>query len=124
MRLDHVPGGVRYKHQYGDKNSHKVESLVTQDDLEMDTIDSQEIVYDDNSSDNSDCQVNSNQEFMFSWVVFSSVMTNFVLVVLNIFAGSCSSSRGGRRTLQWEVRTLAICLILGDKNINPGLLLV
>ena len=81
MRLDHVPGGVRYKHQYGDKNSHKVESLVTQDDLEMDTIDSQEIVYDDNSSDNSDCQVNSNQEFMFSWVVFSTVMTNFVLVV-------------------------------------------
>ena len=36
----------------------KVESLVTQDDLELDTIDSQEIVYDDNSSDNSDCQVN------------------------------------------------------------------
>jgi len=34
----------------------EVESLVTQDDLELDTIDSQEIVYDDNSSDNSDCQ--------------------------------------------------------------------
>ena len=34
-----------------------MESLVTQDDLELDTIDSQEIVYDDNSSDNSDCQV-------------------------------------------------------------------
>jgi len=34
----------------------EVESLVTQDNLELDTIDSQEIVYDDNSSDNSDCQ--------------------------------------------------------------------
>ena len=34
-----------------------MESLVTQDNLELDTIDSQEIVYDDNSSDNSDCQV-------------------------------------------------------------------
>ena len=42
------------------QNSNKVESLVTQDDLELDTIDSQEIVYDDNSSDNSDCQVNTN----------------------------------------------------------------
>jgi len=34
----------------------EVESLVTQNDLELDNIDSQEIVYDDNSSDNSDCQ--------------------------------------------------------------------
>jgi len=34
----------------------RVESLVTKDDLELDTIDSQEIVYDDNSSDNSECQ--------------------------------------------------------------------
>merc|ERR1719494_257804 len=34
----------------------EVESLVTKDDLELDTIDSQEIVYDDNSSDNSECQ--------------------------------------------------------------------
>merc|ERR1712203_1339759 len=34
----------------------EVESLVTQDNLELDTIDSQDIVYDDNSSDNSDCQ--------------------------------------------------------------------
>ena len=57
MRLDHVPGGVRYRTPYCSKNCHKVESLVTQDDLELDTIDSQEIVYDDNSSDNSDCQV-------------------------------------------------------------------
>ena len=36
-----------------------MESLVTKDDLELDTIDSQEIVYDDNSSDNSECQVSS-----------------------------------------------------------------
>merc|ERR1711962_195514 len=34
----------------------EVESLVTKDDLELDTIDSQEIVYDDNSSDNSEYQ--------------------------------------------------------------------
>merc|ERR1712203_504803 len=33
----------------------EVESLFTQDNLELDTIDSQEIVYDD-SSDNGDCQ--------------------------------------------------------------------
>jgi len=34
----------------------EVESLVTQEDLELDTIDGSEIVYDDTSSDTSDCQ--------------------------------------------------------------------
>ena len=72
MRLDHAPGGVRNffwsllgqgihgaDYVYGATNSQQVESLVTQNDLELDNIDSQEIVYDDNSSDNSDCQVNT-----------------------------------------------------------------
>lgn len=34
----------------------EVDSLVTQEDLELDTIDGSEIVYDDTSSDTSDCQ--------------------------------------------------------------------
>jgi len=34
----------------------EVENLVTQEDLELDTIDGSEIIYDDTSSDTSDCQ--------------------------------------------------------------------
>ena len=86
----------------------KVESLVTQDDLELDTIDSQEIVYDDNSSDNSDCQVNTNYSIksISSHGLFVDMKQQILLTKLfqMFFSGSCSTSRSGGRTLKWEVR--------------------
>ena len=70
--------------------------MVTQDDLELDTIDSQEIVYDDNSSDNSDCQVRTQidcsppiMSLCFLGSCYDTyVMTIFVaLLILNFLQG-------------------------------------